>query len=166
MDIASREEVNQTTEFISKNRVANNLSLLDTVSNIAAIARLKRLNWTKHINLVVMYQWFLQVWCWGFQDKCLCNLGHVFWNWNYRRCTMLVLDPTINFFLNVKIQIQNLVWWRYYLEVKVRKTMIKGLIVSGSTDRIATPRGITEDACEKSLDKFTNQDFKDFAVRH
>ena len=56
MDIASREEVNQTTEFISKNRVANNLSLLDTVSNIAAIARLKRLNWTKHINLVVMYQ--------------------------------------------------------------------------------------------------------------
>ena len=47
-----------------------------------------------------------------------------------------------------------------------KKDATKGLVASGSTDRIANPGGITEDTCKMSLEQFNNQASKDFAVRY
>ena len=47
-----------------------------------------------------------------------------------------------------------------------QKIVIRGLLAPCSTACIISPRGITEDSLKMMLDKFKNQVFKDFTVRH
>ena len=50
--------------------------------------------------------------------------------------------------------------------MRFKKIVTKDLVALDSTTSIATPRGIIEDSFKMTIDKFKNQAFKDFAVRH
>ena len=47
--------------------------------------------------------------------------------------------------------------------MRFKKAVTKGLVASDSTAGIATPRRITDDSQKKTLAKFKNQAFKNFA---